>query len=123
MIRHENRKWLCISISAGRKSAQRVTGYVQVMTNEHCAKVQPITTRSRMKCELSRLDTRGGVQPDKAASLKIALIHKGRTVLINLGVRLLPGRWNSAAEKVVVIPNRQAVNTAIANRKLALEAP
>ena len=32
--------------------AQRVTSYVQMMTNEHCAKVQTITIRNRMNCEL-----------------------------------------------------------------------
>ena len=44
----------CTLAQAQGGRARRVASYVQVMTNEHCAKVLPITIRSRMKCELSR---------------------------------------------------------------------
>ena len=66
------------------------------------------------------LDTRG-VPEDKAAPLKIALTHKGKTVLLKLDVRLMRNQWDKVTGKISGHKNKQFLNMYIHKRKQELD--
>lgn len=66
------------------------------------------------------LDTRA-VKQGKEAPLKLAIMRNRNTALIPLNVSILPEQWDKAACKVVAHPNRAALNSYIATKKIEID--
>ena len=62
------------------------------------------------------LDVRGA-KPDTAKVLKIAIAHKGQSVLISLSVKLLPNQWDKKKQRVINHNDQMLVNVYISNVK------
>ena len=62
------------------------------------------------------LDVRGA-KPDTSRVLKIAVAHKGQSVLISLTVRLQPNQWDKKKQRVVNHNDQMLLNVYISNVK------
>ena len=62
------------------------------------------------------LDVRGA-KPDTTKVLKIAIAHKGQSVLISLSVKLLPNQWDKKKQRVINHNDQMLVNVYISNVK------
>ena len=55
------------------------------------------------------LDTRN-VPEGKTAPIKIRMTFKKKTLLINLGIRVLPIQWDAASSRVINHPRKKGLN-------------
>ena len=62
------------------------------------------------------LDARGA-KPDTPRVLKIAIAHKGQSVLISLSVKVLPNQWDSKKQRVINHSDQMLVNVYISGIK------
>ena len=62
------------------------------------------------------LDARGA-KSDTARVLKIAIAHKGQSVLVSLSVKLLPNQWDKKKQRVINHNDQMLVNVYISNVK------
>ena len=62
------------------------------------------------------LDVRGA-KPNTPRVLKIAIAHKGQSVLISLSVKLLPNQWDKNKQRVINHNDQMLVNVYMTNVK------
>lgn len=66
------------------------------------------------------LDKRA-VKSDSPAPLKVCVVHQGKTILINLNLKLLPEQWDARRQVVVVHSQKHELNRLIASKKMLID--
>lgn len=67
-------------------------------------------------------DTRS-VRPDGTSLLKLAITHKGKTSLLNLGISLTPNQWDSRnGGKILNHQDKQFINSFIIRRRSTVDS-
>ena len=66
------------------------------------------------------LDVRGA-KPDAARVLKVAIAHKGQSVLISLTVKLMPNQWDKQKQRVINHNDQMLVNVYISSIKQQID--
>ncbi len=63
------------------------------------------------------LDTRA-IKDGNAAQIKLSLVKNSKTILIGLGIKVLPEQWDKDGAKVVQHPKRNQINAFITRKRL-----
>lgn len=88
--------------------------FAHFCTHLHANNMQIFTTMATTKLYL---DTRAA-KKGQPSPLKLAVVHKSSTALLKLNVSLLPNQWDKTACKVINHPQKNFLNTYLAQRKL-----